>query len=58
MVSLLVETIDNKTPLLYVFDGFSDRYWATRIREQRAHGAVSNSIGRFCSVAGLENSII
>ena len=37
LLSLFVEAIDEETSLLNLFDGFSNGYWLTRTREQRAH---------------------
>ena len=56
LVSLLAGAIDKEMPLMHLFDGISDNYWATRMREQRAHDTVFNAMERMCSAAAALKS--
>ena len=45
MIQLLVVSVDKKASLLERFDGFSDQYWARRVRDRLAHSRAYEEEG-------------
>ena len=50
MIQLLAVAIDTETPLLELFDGFTDQYAARRIRNRLSHRSAFQGLGGLCLV--------